>query len=104
MNFDELTDKAMERRYALSGDDYSATVIATSGDKFVLYGPVVDGLGEGSYLPELSTSVADLLVEMERMLVTGYALESVMKAIVDRAHGPDAVVSMLDDVWAWERA
>jgi len=103
MNDDKMISAAIESRGSLGEDEYHFRVRARNGAQFLLYGPVVDGLHEGMYHKDLEVSVADLLVEVERMLHTGFARAEPVREIASRQHGTEAVVSILEDVWAWER-
>lgn len=99
MDEQKMIDAALDRTNKVEGE-FPMSVESTTGVQFALYGPVADG----EYDEQLSRSVADLLVQVERMLTTGFAQGESIRDIAEREHGTEAVVSMLDDVWYWERA
>lgn len=99
MNEQKMIDAAINRTNKVEGE-FPVLVEAATGVQFALYGPVADG----EYPEALCRSVADLLVQVDRILTTGFALGPVVREIAAREHGTEAVVSMLDDVWYWERA
>ena len=98
MNEQRMIDAALDRTNKVEGE-FPVFVKSASGVEFALYGPVADG----EYDAALCRSVADLLVQVARILATGFALGQSIRDIAQREHGVEAVVSFLEDVWFWEQ-
>lgn len=98
MDEQKMIDSALDRTSKVDGE-FPVFVESADGVRFALYGPVADGI----YDPDLCRSVADLLVQVEQILSTGFAQGQAIRDIAERGHGTAAVVSFLDDVWYWEQ-
>ena len=98
MDEQTMIDAALNRTNKVDGE-FPVFVKSSEGVEFALYGPVADG----DYDAVLCRSVGDLLVQVERILRTGFALGPAVREIAERDHGVEAVVSFLDDVWYWEQ-